>query len=128
MNIFLGVLSIILGTFMGKKLSEKFSKRKTFFDDFSNFNQNLNTDYIYVSSSNDIEFPNDRILLDILPDKINFKNVKTNEITVKDICTMPLIEINKIYKVKDFYKKFYKDEILEEFDKKTLINSSSSWN
>ena len=93
------------------------------------FEENLNTDYIYVSTSNDIEFPNDRILLDQLPDKINFKNVKTNEITTRDISTMRLIGINKIYKVHDFYKKFYKDEILEEFDRKTLINpSSSSWN
>ena len=93
------------------------------------FEENLNTDYIYVSSSNNIEFPNDRILLDQLPDKINFKNVKTNEISTKDISTMRLIGINKIYKVHDFYKKFYKDEILEEFDRKTLINpSSSSWN
>ena len=42
---------------------------------------------------------------------------------------MRLIGINKIYKVHDFYKKFYKDEILEEFNKKILINpSSSSWN
>lgn len=92
------------------------------------FEENLNTDYIYVSSSNDIEFPNDRILLDKLPNKINFKNVKTNAVTTKDISTMRLIGINKIYKVHDFYKKFYKDEILEEFENKTFINpSSSSW-
>lgn len=92
------------------------------------FEENLNTDYIYVSSSNDIEFPNDRILLDKLPNKINFKNVKTNVITTKDISTMRLIGINKIYKVHDFYKKFYKDEVLEEFENKTFINPfSSSW-
>lgn len=92
------------------------------------FEENLNTDYIYVSSSNNIEFPNDRILLDKLPNKINFKNVKTNTVTTKDISTMRLIGINKIYKVNDFYKKFYKDEILEEFENRTFINpSSSSW-
>lgn len=92
------------------------------------FEENLNTDYIYVSSSNDIKFPNDRILLDKLPNKINFKNVKTNAITTKDISTMRLIGINKIYKVHDFYKKFYKNEILEEFENRTFINpSSSSW-
>lgn len=92
------------------------------------FEENLNTDYIYVSSSNDIEFPNDRILLYKLPNKINFKNIKTNVITTKDISTIRLIGINKIYKVHDFYKKFYKDEVLEEFENKTFINpSSSSW-
>lgn len=93
------------------------------------YEENLNTDYIYVSSSNDIEFPNDRILLDKLPDKINFRNVKTNEITTKNISTMRLIGINKIYNAHDFYKKFYKDEILEEINSNIIINpSSSSWN
>ena len=93
------------------------------------YEENINTDSIHISSSNDIEFPNDRILLDKLPNKINFKNVKTNEITVKDISTMRLIGIDKIYKVNDFYKKFYKDEILEELDSTIIINpySPSSW-
>ena len=94
-----------------------------------NYEENLNTDYIYISSSNYIEFPNDRILLDELPNTINFKNVKTNKITTKNISTVRLIGIDKIYKVHEFYKNFYKDEILEEFDKKVLLNpSSSSWN
>ena len=93
------------------------------------YEENINTDSIHISSSNDIEFPNDRILLDKLPNKINFKNVKTNKITTKDISTMRLIGIDKIYKVNDFYKKFYKDEILEELDSTIIINpsSSSSW-
>ena len=94
-----------------------------------NYEENLNTDYIYVSSSNDIEFPDDHILLDELTDKIKFRNVKTNNITTKDIGTLHLIGINKIYNVHDFYKRFYKDEILDEINNKKLINpSSSSWN
>lgn len=93
------------------------------------YEENLNTDYIYVSSSNDIEFPNDHILLDELPDKVKYRNVKTNSITLKDISTLHLIGINKIYTVHDFYKRFYKDEILDEINNKKLINpSSSSWN
>lgn len=93
-----------------------------------NYEENLNTDYIYVSSSNNIEFPNDHILLDELPDKVKFRNVKTNAITTKNIGTLHLVGINKIYKVHDFYKKIYKDEILEEFNSKNIINpSSSSW-
>lgn len=93
------------------------------------YEENINTDSIHISYSNDIEFPNDRILLDKLPNKINFKNVKTNQITTKDISTMRLIGIDKIYKVNDFYKKFYKDEILEELDSTIIINPSSpsSW-
>lgn len=93
------------------------------------YEENLNTDYIYVSSSNDIEFPNDHILLDELPNKVRFRNVKTNSITLKNISTLHLIGINKIYSVHDFYKRFYKDEILDEINNKKLINpSSSSWN
>lgn len=87
-----------------------------------NYEENLNTDYIYVSSSNDIELPNDHILLDELPNKIKFRNIKTNNITTKDIGTLHLIGINKIYNVHDFYKRFYKDEILEN-----ISNNSSSW-
>ncbi len=88
------------------------------------YEENLNTDYIYVSSSNEIEFPNDHILLDELPDKIRFKNIKTNQVSTKDISTLHLIGINKIYNVYDFYKTFYKDEIEEN----VISNpSSSSW-
>ena len=84
--------------------------------------------YIYVSSSNNIEFPNDHILLEELPSKINFKNIKTNKITTKNTGTLRLIGIDKIYSIYDFYKKLYKDEILEEINNKKLINpSSSSW-
>lgn len=93
------------------------------------FNNNINADYIYVSSSNQMEFPNDHILLEELPSKINFKNIKTNKIITKDIRTLRLIGINKIYNVHDFYKKLYKDEILDEINNRKLINpSSSSWN
>ena len=89
---------------------------------------NINSDYIYVSSSNNIEFPNDHILLEDLPNKVNFKNIKTNKITTKNIGTLRLIGIDKIYSVYDFYKKLYKDEILEEINNNKIINpSSSSW-
>ena len=93
-----------------------------------NYEENINTDSIYITSSNDIEFPNDHILLDELPNKIRFKNVKTNDISIKDISTLHLIGINKIYNVKEFYKSFYKDE-LENINSNKIINpSSSSWN
>lgn len=89
-----------------------------------NYQENLNTDYIHITSSNDIEFPNDHILLEELPDKIRFKNVKTNSVSIKDISTLHLVGINKIYNVKEFYNKFYKDEIEEN----VITNpSSSSW-
>jgi len=89
-----------------------------------NYQENISTDYIHITSSNDIEFPNDHILLDELPDKIKFRNVKTNTVSTKDISTLHLVGINKIYNINEFYKKFYKDEIEEN----VIINpSSSSW-
>lgn len=90
------------------------------------FEANINSDYIYISSSNDIEFPNDHILLEQLPNKVNFKNVKTNTVSTKDIGSLRLIGINKLYSVYDFYKKLYKDEILDEFNSKRINNPSSS--
>ena len=90
------------------------------------FEANINSDYIYISSSNDIEFPNDHILLEQLPNKVNFKNVKTNTVSSKDIGSLRLIGINKLYSVYDFYKKLYKDEILDKFNSKRINNPSSS--
>lgn len=87
------------------------------------------SEYIYISSSNSIESPNDHILFEKLPEKIQFKNVKTNELSYKDIGSLRLITINKFFNVNEFYKKFYKNEILEELDNTKIINpSSSSWN
>lgn len=97
-----------------------------------NFDNNINSDYIYISSSNDIELPNDHILLEKLTDKVNFRNVKTSKLTTKNIGTLHLVGINKIYSSYDFYKRFFKDELLEDLDtNKKIINtssSSSSWN
>ena len=69
--------------------------------------------YIYISSSNEIVSPNDKILFN-LKHKIYFRNVKTNEIIERDIKDFPNIFNNNnmfvdIYKI---YKDLYKDEIL----------------
>ena len=87
------------------------------------FEEKLNTDYIYISSSNDIEFPNDHILLEQLPNVIKFKNVQTNQVSTKNIGTLHLVGINKVYNVHNFYENFYKEEILHDISN----NSSSSW-
>lgn len=90
------------------------------------YNNKITSDYIYVSSSNSIEFPNDHILIEELPNIVNFKNVKTNKITTKAISTLRLVGINKIYSVYDFYKKLYNDDIFEEINNKKILCSSSS--
>ena len=90
---------------------------------------NINTDYIFVSSSNEMRFPNDHILLEELPDFINFKNVKTNQITTRKINKRLIYGLSNIYSVYDFYKKLYNDDILEELNNRKIINpsSTSSW-
>lgn len=83
---------------------------------------------VYISTSNDIEFPNDHILLEQLPNVLRFKNVKTNEVTMRDISTLRFIGIKGIHSIYDFYKKLFKDEILDEINGKKFMNpSSSSW-
>ena len=80
--------------------------------------------YLYISNSNEIESPNDHILFEKLPDKILFKNVKTNY-TMEKALFYYLAKIKSNYNVKDFYKNMYKDEDFD-FDKLTLKNPSSS--
>lgn len=89
----------------------------------------VKTPYIYISSSNELEAPNDRVLFNNT-DKIYFKNVKTNEIIVKDIKDFQkiykdgtFVNINEIYH--KLYQNLYKDEIINEnFD----LNNPSSGN
>lgn len=76
MKIVIGVLSIIVGYFLGKKLSEKYIKRKTFYDDFYNFNQNLKTEVSFSQNSlkQIIEKDSDSLLLLYLKEIIIDKN------------------------------------------------------
>lgn len=84
----------------------------------------INKDYIYVSSSNEIEAPNDRILFDPEQKMVYFKNVKTNDINSKSISLSYMKNMGKIYNIYDIYKELYKDENLVEFD---LSNPSSTF-
>ncbi len=70
--------------------------------------ENLNSDYVHISESNNLEFPNDRIL-SLDSSFVNFKNIKTSEITKKDISFMP--HLNTVYTIFDIYKKIYNEDI-----------------
>lgn len=84
-------------------------------------NNNLNTDYIFVSDSNEVESPNDKILFNKQQKMIYFRNTKTNEETKKSINDISfLINMGKIYNIYDLYKLIYKDENVEE-----IYNSSN---
>lgn len=86
-------------------------------------NENINTDYIYVTSSNEIESPNDHILFDKNQKMVYFRNVKTGEQFEKNISTLSFMKnMGKIYDIYDLYLELYKDEDnLED-----LSNPSSS--
>lgn len=87
--------------------------------------KNENTDYIYISSSNEIEAPNDHVLFNKNQNMVYFKNTKTGTVTNKKISANIsfMRNMGKIYNIYDLYKAIYKDENIEEiFD---LSNPSS---
>lgn len=81
--------------------------------------------YIYITSSNEMEAPNDHILFDSLGDTVYFRNVKTNIIEGKKITSLSFIQnIGKIYNIYDIYQKIYPAENIKYFD----LNNPSSGN
>ena len=85
----------------------------------------LEIPYIYISSSNELEAPNDRILFNNTK-AIYFRNVKTNQIIKKDIKDFPNIYKNgKFTSILKIYKHLYKDEI---FNDELNLNNPSSGN
>ncbi len=72
----------------------------------------LRTDYLPFANSNILEAPNDHVLLEYLPRFITFRNVKTNKEYIKDIKGLKNV-FGKNYKVKEFYKENYKEELKE---------------
>lgn len=83
----------------------------------------LRTDYLPFADSNTLEAPNDHVLLESLPRFLTFRNVKTNQETVKDLRSFRDI-FGTTYSVKEFYETEYKEELSEEgmFD---MANPSS---
>lgn len=81
--------------------------------------------FLHVSNSNDIQSPNDHILFDSLNNNIYLKNVKTNQIIKKNLSISFFTKIGKIYNAQDFYKKLYKDEVID-FNKLNFRNLPSS--
>ena len=85
---------------------------------------NIKEDYIYITSSNEIEAPNDRILFDKSQKMVYFKNTKTNKKIGKDVSISFIKNMGKVYNIYDLYKEFYNKENIDElYD---LSNPSSS--
>lgn len=82
------------------------------------------SDYIYVTTSNELEAPNDRILLNKEQKMVYFRNVKTGDTQEKQFASLSFMRnMGKIYNIYDLYKTIYKNENIEDiYD---LTNPSS---
>ncbi len=79
------------------------------------YNEKINNDYIYVATSNDIEAPNDHILIEDFPNEIIFRNVKTNFEYSRKLTELAINKnIRKIYDIYDLYKLIYQDENIDD--------------
>lgn len=88
----------------------------------SPFNSN---DYISITSSNEIDAPNDHILFDKIGNSVFFRNIKTNIVEEKNIFSLSFLKnMGKVYNIYDVYKEIYQDEL--DSDKFELNIPSSS--
>lgn len=91
-------------------------------------NSNIDN-YISISTSNNMQMPNNHILFDKLGKSVFFKNIKNNFIEEKEISSITFMKnFGKVYNIYEIYKELYKNEIeLEELENNTLkLNLSSS--
>lgn len=85
---------------------------------------NISNNYLYITTSNEMESPNDHILFDELSHFVYFKNIKTNELVKKTTNLTLLNKICKISSVMEFYKKLYPEQTID-FDRLDFKNPSS---
>ncbi len=90
----------------------------------------LKEPYVYISSSNPMDFPNDHILFEKAKPDVKFKNVKTNETFTKTFAQSLFVKnFMKMYQIntlEELYQKLYSSELLEEFKNKYHNNPSSN--
>lgn len=90
----------------------------------------LKESYVYISSSNPMDFPNDHILFEKAKPDIKYKDVKTNQTFTKNfnhsIFMKNFMKMYHINTLEELYKKLYSSELLEEFKNKYYNNPSSN--
>lgn len=89
--------------------------------------EKINTDYIYVSMSNNIESPNDHILFEKAKRNVTFRNIKNGTETQKDISSLAIFKkfanLYNIQNIDNLYKLLYASENIEKLY--NLSNPSS---
>ncbi len=74
-------------------------------------NKTIKENYIYITSSNKIESPNDHILFNNSQKMVFFRNVKTNQEIKKPVSKLFFMKnMGKIYDIYDLYQELYKNE------------------
>ena len=92
---------------------------------FSHINT-INEDYIYISSSNKMDSPNNHILFEKFNPSVTYKNTKTGRTSKKDFSSITNYKnMQEIYNIYDLYKTIFKDELFEEITSNDLTNPSS---
>ena len=77
-------------------------------------NEWVNKDYFYVTTSNEIQSPNDKILLNNLNNTVHYRNVKNGNEFDKEISSLQNSKnMEKIYNIYDLYRKIYNTEYVE---------------
>ena len=88
---------------------------------------NIQNDYLYVTSSNIIEAPNDHVLFDRNIKNVYFKDVKTNIVTAKDITSISFLRnIGRIYNLYDLQSDFNKNSWIDSNHWQLDLNNPSS--
>lgn len=87
----------------------------------------IQENYIYVTSSNEMNAPNNHILFEKFNPNVNYKNTKTGVTSTKDFSTLSNYKnMQQIYNIYDLYKQIYKDELFNEITT-TPTNPSSTF-
>ncbi len=95
------------------------------------YNEKIQESYFYISSSNNLQTPNNHILFENINSNtvFNFKNTKTKEISVKTLSNVSFFaNTHKIYNFNNFYdlyRKIYGENLLKELADTKLNNPSS---
>jgi len=93
----------------------------------TNFESYRINDCLYITSSNEIEAPNNHILFDKLGSSVFFRNVKTNITEEQNISSLSFLQkIGKVYNIYDLYKEIYYDDLVSDELGVNLPSSSSS--
>ena len=87
--------------------------RKPFVNTYNQENQTYIPYYIYLTTSNEMSSPNNKIMFDPFLKSIKFRNVKTGETFERDINEFTFITNLGIFKLQDLYKKLYPNENFE---------------